>query len=97
MGSIRLAAVLITAVLCVALSGSSVTALEKFIPKGHSYSPDEPELPPLNSPNDLLNGQADIYETEIYRQQYRLKMLDSELNRLIQHDFDSGPLSGPTY
>ncbi len=37
------------------------------LPAGHSYSPSEPRLPPLNSQRDKINSRADVYESEIYR------------------------------
>jgi len=37
------------------------------VPAGHSYSPAEQRLPPLNSRRDKVNSRADIYEAEIYR------------------------------
>ena len=80
------------------VGGVSVQAAEKFIPKGHSYAPDSYGLPPLNSEQDQVNAQADIYETEIYRQQYSRKLFDSDLDRFMQHDLSSpGPRNGPTY
>lgn len=88
----------ILAMAVVLAAGVSAQAAEKFIPKGHSYAPDSYGLPPLNSEVDQLNAQTDIYETEIYRQQYDRKLFDSDLDRFMQHDLSSpGPRNGVTY
>lgn len=52
------------------LQGYAAMAQEpKRIPSGHSYSPKHQRLPRLNSRQDRINGQADIYQSEIYRSQ----------------------------
>lgn len=55
-------------------------AYENFIPMGHNYSPDDPELPAFNSEQDRVNAQVDIYETEIYGRQRRAKIFSSNLD-----------------
>jgi len=60
-----LGGVLVTAL----LAGSSVVFADNTnrLPSGHSYSPNEPRLPALNSQRDRVNSRADIYESEIRR------------------------------
>jgi hypothetical protein len=55
-------------------------AVENFIPLGHSYSPDQPELPAFDSEQDRLNSQVDIYESEIYSRLRRAKIFSSQLD-----------------
>ncbi len=56
-------------------------AYENFIPLGHSYSPDTPELPAFNSEEDRINSQVDIYESEIYNRQRRAKIFSSQFQQ----------------
>jgi hypothetical protein len=63
-----------------ALSAPALAA-ENFIPGGHTYSPDNDPLPPLNTEQDDINLNADIIQSEINRQQREHKLLDSELQR----------------
>lgn len=78
--------------LALAVTGSH--AVEKFIPQGHLYTPDNQPLPPLNSPSDYINNRTDIYQTEIYRKEYDRKIFDQEFFR---YDLAPGPYSGPRY
>jgi hypothetical protein len=77
--------------------GGPLAAAEKFIPQGHAYAPYENGLPPLNSDRDRINAQTDIYESQIYQQQYQQRLFESELRRFESHDFSRGPLWGPAY
>lgn len=72
-----LAILLVTA----ALQVVPAVAYENFIPMGHSYSPDSPELPAFNSDEDRLTSQTDIYESEIYNRQRRAKSFASDFQR----------------
>jgi hypothetical protein len=65
-------------------------AYENFIPLGHSYSPDSPELPAFNSEEDRINSQADIYESEIYTRQRTAKTFSSQLDRFSNDQEISG-------
>lgn len=56
-------------------------AFENFIPLGHNYSPDDQHLPAFNSPEDVLNSQVDIFETEIYTRQRIAKEFNSRLTQ----------------
>jgi hypothetical protein len=56
----RLALVAITAI----LAAQSAWALENFIPLGQNYSPGDSVLPELNSYEDRLNANVDIYESQ---------------------------------
>lgn len=74
----RLAALTLAAVLGFA---APAFAYENFIPLGHNYAPDDPELPAFSSDQDRLNAQVDIYESEIYNRQRRAKVFSSQLDR----------------
>lgn len=71
------------AVFAAALAAGAVPAMafENFIPLGHNYSPDDSKLPTLNSDEDRLNAQVDIYEAEIYTRQKIAKTFSSQLDR----------------
>ena len=56
-------------------------AAENYIARGHAYSPAEPLLPELNSEQDQINRQADIYEAELYVKQREQKIWESQQNR----------------
>lgn len=62
-------------------SPQMASAYENFIPLGHNYSPDQPQLPSLNSEQDQINAQVDIYESENYTRQRGAKVFSSDLNR----------------
>jgi hypothetical protein len=64
-----------------ALQATPAVAYENFIPQGHSYSPDTPELPEFNSEEDRITSQADIYESEIYNRQRRAKIFSSQFEQ----------------
>ena len=72
-------------------------AAEKFVPQGHTYSPDKDRLPLLNSYQDRVNSQADIYEAEIYRIQRERAIQDAEMRRHIQHELGGGAEFQPRY
>ncbi len=65
----------------VALSSSAAMAYEKFIPQGHSYTPDNTELPDFNSAQGKFDLQTDIYETEIYIRRRDQRVRDSYMKR----------------
>lgn len=67
----------------IALAAPAVPAMayENFIPLGHGYSPEEAQLPSLNSERDQISSQTDVIESEIYNRQRRAKLFYSDLNR----------------
>lgn len=69
---------------------ASAMAFENFIPLGHNYSPDDQVLPEINSRQDRINLQTDIYETEIYVEQRSRRADTSFLNRFISSQETSG-------
>jgi len=69
---------------------ASAMAFENFIPLGHNYSPDDQILPPINSRQDRINLQTDIYETERYVEQRSQAADSSFLNRFISSQETSG-------
>ncbi len=81
----------------VAVAPANSYAEQKFVPQGHTYSPDQNRLPLLNSRRDRVNSQADIYESEIYRIQRERAILEAEMTRHIQHDFSGGANFEPRY
>lgn len=56
-------------------------AYENFIPLGHNYSPDDSILPPLNSEQDQINAQVDIFESDVYTRARRAKEFRSNLDQ----------------
>jgi hypothetical protein len=71
----------VVAVLAIVLGAAPAGAFENFIPLGNNYSPDDPRLPPLNSEQDRINAQVDIYESEIYNRQRIAKSFSSQVDR----------------
>jgi hypothetical protein len=69
------------AVLALLLVCGPAQAAENYIARGHAYSPDEPVLPDLNSEQDLINRQADIYEAELFIKQREQKIWETQQNR----------------
>ena len=64
----RFRLVLIVGATCMGLSSPSF-AYEKFIPLGAGYATGKNVLPELNSEEQALTAQTDIYESELYRKQ----------------------------
>ncbi|WP_342641783.1 hypothetical protein [Rhodoligotrophos ferricapiens] len=64
-------------------------AAEQFIPQGFVYGPGRDELPPLNSEQDRIDAMAAVRETEIYKSQYRERYLIQNMNRMLDHDFNT--------
>ncbi len=56
-------------------------AYENFIPLGHNYSPDDSVLPELNSAQDQINAQVDIFEADVYTRGRRAKEFRSHLDQ----------------
>jgi hypothetical protein len=80
-----------------AAGASFALAVENFVPYGHTYGPGSGPLPYLNSPQDKINAQADIYQTEIWKKQMERKLFDSNMQRFINHDLSPGSHDRPTY
>jgi len=72
-------------------------AAENFVPMGLGYSPERQKLPALNSPLDELNGQADVYESEINRIQRERAIQATELSRHLDLNLDTDPVLTPEY
>src|ERR1700752_679428 len=70
-------------------------AAENFIPGGHTYSPDNEPLPELKSEQDKINLNADLIQSEIYRQQRERKRLDSQFRRFISEQELKGGDTSP--
>lgn len=73
-----------------AFAPAPAMAYENYIPLGHSYSPEDSQLPEFNSEQDKLNSQVDIYESEIYNRQRRAKVFSSQLDRFKNDQEISG-------
>lgn len=71
----------IAAAALLAASAMPAMAYENFIPLGHNYSPDESELPQLNSDRDKINAQTDIFEAEIYTRQRDAKEFNTQVQQ----------------
>ena len=78
--TMRLSCLLAAAALV--LSVESAAAYENFIPLGQNYAPGENELPPLNSEQERINAQVDIYESEIYTKERATKEWTSQFQRM---------------
>jgi hypothetical protein len=77
-------------ILGLGLAGTAATAEENFIPQGHGYQPGNEVLPPLNSDQDRITLQTDIYESELYAKQRRQKVFESRMNRFqFEQEFNS--------
>lgn len=76
---------------------AAAQAAENFVPMGLGYSPERQELPPLNSPLDELNAQADVYESEIHRIQRERAIQATELARHRDLNLDTDPVLTPEY
>jgi len=87
------------AMLAAAMLGTAVTtavADQNYVPRGHAYGPGLERLPPLNSRQDRIHSQADVYEAEIRQRQLELRIqqerirqhLDLDLNRPGRSYFD---------
>ena len=88
----RVAIVVFAAAL--AVQALPAMALENFIPQGHNYSPDSPELPAFNSYEDRLNSRVDVYEAEIWTRQRTAKTFSSRLDHFSN---DQEPKSGSAF
>ena len=64
-----------------ALWPTQAGAYENFIPLGHNYSPDDSVLPELNSRQDQINAQVDIFESDVYTRARRAKEFRSNLDQ----------------
>jgi hypothetical protein len=64
-----------------ALSPIQAGAYENFIPLGHNYSPGDSVLPELNSRQDQINAQVDIFEADIYTRGRRAQEFRSNLRQ----------------
>lgn len=76
---------------------SIAVAAENFVPLGLGYSPERQALPPLNSYQDRVVGQADLYESEINRVQRERKLMENQLQRHVDHDLSAEPILTPDY
>jgi hypothetical protein len=84
---------LVAAILGLAAATSPVFGYENFIPLGHNYSPDDSVMPDLNSDQDRLNGQVDIFESEIYTRQRYMKEQNTYLRRFLNSQQGTGGTS----
>jgi len=71
----------VAAVTASGVAPTTALSAENFIPKGYTYSPDHSRLPPLNSAEDRINLQADIYETNNYWRKREARETDSYMQR----------------
>jgi hypothetical protein len=62
---------------------SSAWAYEKYIPLGHSYSPEQSTLPPLNSELDRLNANVDIIESDVYNRELISKKFQNNVHQFM--------------
>lgn len=68
------------------VAGTGAQAEQNYVPSGHAYGPDFERLPPLNSRQDKIHAQADVYESEIRRRKVEQRI---QMERLrLHHDLD---------
>jgi len=67
----------------VGLASNTAVAYENYITSGHSYTPQNIPLPPINSYESDFTQQTDIYEADIYVKERQRKILDSQLQRFL--------------
>ena len=79
------------------MAAGAAQANETFIPSGHSYTPESSSLPPLNSYQDRVTNQTDVYQSQIWHHQFEQKQFDSEMQRLLNRDMRFGPNRKPIY
>jgi hypothetical protein len=84
-------------VLGLGLAAVPAVAAENFIPQGHGYQPGNEALPPLNSEQDRITLQTDIYESELYVKQRRQKVFESRMNRFQFEQEFNGINNDPEY
>lgn len=74
---------LVAIVAAIGLAPGAATAYENYIASGHSYTPQNIPLPPIDSHQADFTQQTDIYEAEIYVKERQRKVLDSQLQRFL--------------
>lgn len=79
----------VLALVC-ALWPMEARAYENFIPLGHNYSPDDPTLPELNSRQDKINAQVDIYESDIYTRARAAKQFQNNIDQFFNSQESKG-------
>jgi len=65
------------------LLATNAFAYENYITSGHSYTPENIPLPPINSSEAEFTQQTDIYEADIYVKERQRKIFDSQLQRFL--------------
>lgn len=74
---------LVAVVAMVGFASNAAVAYENYITSGHSYTPQNIPLPPINSYEAEFTQQTDIYEADIYVKERQRKILDSQLQRFL--------------
>jgi hypothetical protein len=64
---------------------SPAWAYEKYIPFGHSYTPEQSTLPPLNSELDRFNATVDIIESDVYTRERASKQFQNNLYQFMEN------------
>ena len=77
----------------VLLAASPAFAYEKFIPLGTGYSTGVSSIPALNSDEQALTVQSDIYESEVYRKQLEMRRHQSYIDRFSNTNSDASDFS----
>jgi hypothetical protein len=67
----------------VGLASNAAFAYENYITSGHSYTPQNIPLPPIDSYEADFTQRTDTYEAEIYVKERQRKVLDSQLQRFL--------------
>ena len=80
----------LAAVASLTLWSAEANAVENFIPLGQNYAPGDSVLPALNSPQDKVNAQVDIYQSEIYTRQRYNKEQNSYVRRFLNSQQGNG-------
>ena len=83
----RLIAVLVLGLMA---GASAAQAYDKFIPLGAGYSTDVGGLPAIDSQEQKLTNQADVYETEIYNKQLEQNRHNAYIKHFLNDQNSAG-------
>jgi hypothetical protein len=75
----------------------SAMAYENYIPLGTGYSSNVDSLPSFDSEAGQISQQADIYESEIYRQGREQQEADSRFRQFFSNPVSTGAGSSIDY
>jgi hypothetical protein len=81
---------IIVGLIAILMTGTAARAYDTFIPMGAGYSTEVSSIPALNSDEEKVISQTDLYETELYAKQRAEREHDSYINRFFSNSETSG-------